>query len=125
MHFGGTLADRRPFRAQANRDRLLRKWEREVGTPRPQPDKMQGTDRLDRARVEADHAVKGIAQLEEFFAVLGDNPNGDPNRCGFGFRSVEHLSGLMTQIADPLKVRNAGAMTCPPDGVTRKTASPR
>ena len=62
---------------------LLRKWEREVGTPRPQPDKMQGTDRLDRARVEADHAVKGIAQLEEFFAVLGDNANGDPNPMWF------------------------------------------
>ena len=29
------------------------------------------------------------------------------------------------QIADPLKVRDAGAMTWPPDGVTRKTASPR
>jgi hypothetical protein len=33
--------------------------------------------------------------------------------------------GLCDQIADALKVRNAGAMTCPPDGVTRKMASPR
>jgi hypothetical protein len=28
-------------------------------------------------------------------------------------------------VADVLKVRNAGEITCPPAGVTRKTANPR
>jgi hypothetical protein len=35
------------------------------------------------------------------------------------------VNGSRNQVADALKVRNAGAMTCPPDGVTRKMARPR
>ena len=70
--------------------------------------------------------MKRIAQLEEF--SLGDNPtaNGDLKPYVVSGSAVWNIYWVfMTQIADPLKVRNAGAMTCPPDGVTRKTASPR
>jgi hypothetical protein len=54
---------------------LLRKWEREIGAK-------AGTDRMDfkiltgsigarEATIEANHTVDTIAQLEQFFAVIG------------------------------------------------------
>ncbi len=56
---------------------LLRRWEREVGTK-------SGTDKMDfkiltgsigarEATVEANHSVESLAQLEQFFAAIGNN----------------------------------------------------
>ena len=56
---------------------LLRKWEREIGAK-------AGTDKMDfkiltgaigarEATVEANHAVESMAQLEQFFAAIGNN----------------------------------------------------
>lgn len=56
---------------------LVRKWEREVGSK-------AGTDTMDfkiltgsigarEATVEANHSVESLAQLEQFFAAIGNN----------------------------------------------------
>jgi hypothetical protein len=113
---------------------LLRKWEREVGTK-------AGTDRMDfkiltgsigarEATVEANHAVESMAQLEQFFTAIGNNEAHrqwakTSNPMWFPVQRSGAFIAPCEATADALKVRGAGAMTWPPDGVTRKTASPR
>jgi hypothetical protein len=80
------------------------------------------------ATVEANDTVETIAQLEQFFTAIG---NSEAHRQWAGtlnptwFQRSGTFIVLCEAVADALKVRNAGAMTWPPDRVTRKMASPR
>ena len=82
------------------------------------------------ATVEANHTVETIAQLEQFFTRSATtrptaNGAGTSNPTWFPVQRSGTFIVLCEAMADALKVRNAGAMTWPPDRVTRKMASPR
>jgi hypothetical protein len=111
---------------------LLRKWEREVGTK-------AGTDRM------AFKILTGSIGAREATATMRwrawpswssssprsatmrptANGAGTSNPMWFLVQRSGTFIVLCEAMADALKVRNAGAITWPPDGVTRKMASPR
>jgi len=92
---------------------LLRKWEREVGTK-------AGTDRM------AFKILTGSIGAREATATMRWRawPSWSSPMWFLVQRSGTFIV-LCEAMADALKVRNAGAITWPPDGVTRKMASPR
>jgi len=83
------------------------------------------------ATVEANHTVETIAQLGAVSSWRSAttrrtaNGAGTSNPTWFPAQRSGTFIVLCEAVADALKVRNAGAMTWPPDRVTRKMASPR
>jgi hypothetical protein len=82
------------------------------------------------ATVEANHTVESMlswSSSSRRSATTRPTANGagTSNPTWFPVQRSGTFIVLCEAVADALKVRNAGAMTWPPDRVTRKMASPR
>jgi hypothetical protein len=78
---------------------------------------------FDAAKRPQTSAVGGLTRPQVGAAQATRKPPPGAHRATF--HRSEELTALCEPSADVPKVRNAGAATWPPDGVTRKTASPR
>jgi hypothetical protein len=69
---------------------------------------------------------RAVDRVDHIGGVLAETRTPEPRDSFKARMSDAQPAGLVRRyIAEALKVRDAGAMTCPPDGVTRRMASPR